>query len=244
MSMSAIRSLEHPLNILQTAVPAQRGRGWGPLRRPWLLLSVVLTSVAGLLFPFVWQGWVQAQYTPSIYSVAEAPPERVALVLGARVYGDGRLSGMLRDRVETAVALYQAGKVQKLLMSGDNSSLEYNEPDAMMAYAIGMGVPAEDIQPDYAGRRTYDSCYRAKAIFQVESLVIVTQAFHLPRALFLCNQLGIPAVGVPADQSTYDPRSLAWSETREVPATFFALLDVIRRAPPAVLGDPIPLSEP
>jgi SanA protein len=74
--------------------------------------------------------------------------------------------------------------------------------------------------------------------------VIVTQAFHLPRALFLCNQLGVEAVGVAADQRRYDPRSLAWSETREVPATFFALLDVIRRAEPAVLGDPIPLSEP
>ena len=92
----------------------------------------------------------------------------MALVLGARVYANGRLSGMLRDRVETAVALYKAGKVQKLLMSGDNSSLEYNEPDAMMAHAVAMGVPPEDIQPDYAGRRTYDSCYRASAIFQVE----------------------------------------------------------------------------
>ena len=172
------------------------------------------------------------------------PTERVALVLGARVYANGRLSGMLRDRVETAVALYKAGKVQKILMSGDNSSLEYNEPDAMVAHAVAMGVPPEDIQPDYAGRRTYDSCYRAGAIFQVKSAVIVTQAFHLPRALFLCNQLGVQSVGVAADQRQYDPRSIAWSETREVPATFFALLDIIRRAPPAVLGDPIPLSEP
>ena len=246
MSMSGTRTVEHPLNVAQpaaaaAATPARRG---GLLRRPWLLFSTVLVSLAGIAFPFAWQGWVQAQYSPIIYTVADAPAERVALVLGARVYSNGRLSGMLRDRVETAVALYHAGKVQKLLMSGDNSSLEYNEPDAMMAHAVAMGVPAEDIQPDYAGRRTYDSCYRAKAIFQVQSLVVVTQAFHLPRALFLCNQLGIPSVGVAADQAVYDPRSLAWSETREVPATFFALLDVIRRAPPAVLGDPIPLSEP
>lgn len=251
-----MRSAEHPLNALPAATgratgsatasqaPARPAQRRGLLRHPWLLLSVVLTSLAGLVFPFAWQGWVQAQYSPAIYSAADVPAERVALVLGARVYSSGRLSGMLRDRVETAVALYKAGKVQKLLMSGDNSSLEYNEPDAMMAHAIALGVPAEDIQPDYAGRRTYDSCYRAREIFQVESLVIVTQAFHLPRALFLCNQLGIPSVGVAADQAVYDPRSLAWSETREVPATFFALLDVIRRAPPAVLGDPIPLSEP
>ena len=244
-----MRSAQHPLNAATAvASPAAQTKNqsllgrW--LRRPLILFSALLVSAAAFSFPFLWQGWVDAQYGKLIYAATDVPTERVALVLGARVYANGRLSGMLRDRVETAVALYKAGKVQKLLMSGDNSSLEYNEPDAMMAYAIGMGVPAEDIQPDYAGRRTYDSCYRAKAIFQVESLVIVTQAFHLPRALFLCNQLGIPAVGVPADQSTYDPRSLAWSETREVPATFFALLDVIRRAPPAVLGDPIPLSEP
>lgn len=242
-----MRSFEHPLNVLPPSAAQPAVRSAGPLaifRRPLVLLSVILTCAAVLGFPFAWQGWVHAQYSPAIYSAADVPTERVALVLGARVYANGRLSGMLRDRVETAVALYHAGKVQKLLMSGDNGSVEYNEPDAMMAHAIALGVPAEDVQPDYAGRRTYDSCYRAHAIFQVESLVIVTQAFHLPRALFLCSQLGIPAVGVAADQSTYDPRSLAWSETREVAATFFALLDVVRRAPPAVLGDPIPLSAP
>ena len=244
-----MHSLEHSSKLGQPSVvrpPVDRstGRDKVPalLRRPLVLLSVLVVA-GSLALPFVWQGWVQAQYGTSIYSVADVPAERVALVLGARIYADGRLSGMLRDRVETAVALYKAGKVQKLLMSGDNSSPNYNEPDAMAAHAIELGVPAEDIQPDYAGRRTYDSCYRAKAIFQVQSLVIVTQAFHLPRALFLCNQLGIPSVGVAADQAMYDPRSLAWSESREVPATLFALLDVLRRAPPPVLGDPIPLSE-
>jgi SanA protein len=242
-----MRSVDHPLNVpsLRPAHAAKQGGALQRLlRRPLILFSALLIGAAGLAFPFAWQGFVDSQYGKLIYAAADVPEERVAIVLGARVYSNGRLSGMLRDRVETGVALYQAGKVQKLLMSGDNSSLDYNEPDAMMAHAVAMGVPPEDIQPDYAGRRTYDSCYRARAIFGVEAAVIVTQAFHLPRALFLCNQLGVQSVGVAADQRPYDPRSLAWSETREVPATFFALLDVIRRAEPAVLGDPIPLTGP
>jgi SanA protein len=260
-----MRSAQHPINTAAvTAAPAaaadhaplntaagalSAGRKQPSLlgrllRKPLILFSAILVGAAAFSFPFVWQGWVDSQYGKLIYAADAVPAERVALVLGARVYSNGRLSGMLRDRVETAVALYQAGKVQKLLMSGDNSSLDYNEPDAMAAHAIAMGVPAEDIQPDYAGRRTYDSCYRARAIFGVESAVIVTQAFHLPRALFLCNQLGVQSVGVAADQRRYDPRSLAWSESREVPATFFALLDVLRRAEPEVLGDPIPLTTP
>lgn len=211
-------------------------------RRHWRIgLAALLFAIGALAFPLLWQEWVQARYGPSIYTVDSVPAHRVAIVLGARVYPNGRLSGMLRDRVETAVALYKAGKVQKILMTGDNSVQDYNEPDAMKAHAVAMGVPAQDIQPDYGGRRTYDSCYRARSIFQVESAVIVTQAFHLPRSLFLCDQLGIAAVGVVADQRVYDPRSIAWSETREVPATLTALLDVIRRAPPAILGDPIPL---
>jgi SanA protein len=97
------------------------------------------------------------------------------------------------------------------------------------------------LQPDYGGRRTYDSCYRAKAIFQVEQLLVVTQAFHLPRALFLCSSLGIEASGVVADRRLYHPRSIAWSETREIPAMAAALFDILRRVPPPVMGDPIPL---
>ncbi len=169
------------------------------------------------------------------------PAERAAIVYGARVYPSGRLSGMLRDRVDTAVALYEAGKVDKLLLSGDNSTPEYDEPSAMMAHAIARGVPAEDIQPDFGGRRTYDTCYRAKHVFQLDSAILVTQEFHLPRALFTCESLGIDAVGVIADRRPYDPRSVAWSESREVPALVVALLDVIRQAPAPVLGEPIPL---
>lgn len=210
--------------------------------RRWRIgVTVLLLCSGALMLPLVWQSWVQNQYGQSIYTVETVAPQRVAIVLGARVYSSGRLSGMLRDRVETAVALYKAGKVQKILMTGDNSSPHYNEPGAMKEHAVALGVPAEDIQPDYGGLRTYDSCYRARSIFGVDSAIVVTQAFHLPRALYLCDQLGVSAIGVVADRRVYDPRSVAWSETREVPATLTALLDVIRREPPAILGDPIPL---
>ena len=208
--------------------------------RFWLLTAAIVLLIV-LTFPFAWRAWVERTYAAAIYTLEEAPSARVALVLGARVYPDGRLSPMLADRVDTAVALYKAGKVEKLLVSGDNSLEDYNEPGAMMAYAIRQGVPAEDIQPDYGGRRTYDSCYRARYIFQVEEAIIVTQEFHLPRALFLCKSLSIAATGVVADRRQYHPRSIAWSEARETPATFAALLDILRRSPPPVLGDPIPI---
>jgi len=205
----------------------------------------LLLAVSVAAFPFAWRAGVNAYYDARIYSLTSAldslPQERVAIVYGARVYPSGRLSAMLRDRVDTAVALYDAGKVDKLIVSGDNGSAEYNEPGAMMAYAIEQGVPAADIQPDYGGRRTYDTCYRAKTIFEVESAVLVTQAFHLPRALFLCNSLDLESSGVIADRRVYDPRSVAWSESRELPALLVALVDVIRKVPPPVLGDPIPI---
>jgi SanA protein len=127
-------------------------------------------------------------------------------------------------------------------VSGDNRFEDYDEPGRMMEYAISRGVPAEDIQPDYAGRRTYDTCYRAKAIFQLDSALLVTQDFHLPRALFTCRNLGVEAVGVSADLRNYHPLSIRWSNSREFLATIVALFDIIRRQPAAVLGDPIPLN--
>jgi SanA protein len=221
---------------------------WGKWHRlRWGKAGLALTVVAGALMLFAggllwfWPRWVESRYAPAILPAESVRTERVAIVFGARVYGSGRLSSMLRDRVDTAIDLYKRGKVQKLLVSGDNQFADYNEPAAMMAYAIAQGVPEADIQPDYGGRRTYDTCYRAKAIFQVDSAILVTQEFHLPRALFLCDQLGIDAVGVAADRRSYHPRSIAFSETREVPALAIALLDVIRRAPPPVLGEPIPI---
>lgn len=212
---------------------------WKKLRR--IMIFVLICGVLAVLFPFAWRGWVTARHAPQIYNVETVPEQRVAVVFGARAYTPTRLSGMLRDRVDTAVQLYNNGQVQKLLMSGDNQAIEYNEPLAMMNYAIAQGVPEADIQPDYGGRRTYDTCYRAIEIFQVKSATLVTQEFHLPRALFTCNSLGLGAVGVIADIHPYSPRSVRFSETREIPALVMALYDIVRRQPPPVLGEPLPI---
>lgn len=229
-------------NVTENVTPVEDDIVMFTRRRRWaLIISFVVLLGAGLTFPFWWNAWLERAYAPTIHALPEAPSGRVALVLGARVYPNGNLSGMLADRVDTAIALYKAGKVDRLLLSGDNSSDDYNEPGAMAAYAIKRGVPAEAIQPDYGGRRTYDSCYRARHIFLVEEVIVVTQAFHLPRALYLCENLGLEVEGVIADRRVYSPRSLAWSEMREMPASVAALLDVMIRPLPPVMGEPIPL---
>jgi SanA protein len=186
--------------------------------------------------------WVEQKYRDRIYTCAEdVPPRFVAIVPGAGLWPDGSLTPVLADRVATAADLYHAGTVQKLLCSGDNRFVDYNEPQRMLEYAVSLGVPEEAIVLDYAGRRTYDTCYRAREVFGLDSAVLVTQQFHLPRALFTCHRLGLEVVGVAADQQRYSPRSLAWSRLREIPALLVALVDVLRQAPPRVSGDPIAL---
>ncbi len=182
----------------------------------------------------------QAQVTSRIYADVNAVPSApVAIVLGAGLWRDGSPTPALYDRVATAVDLYQAGKVKKLLMTGDNRFVHYNEPAAMQRLAIQLGVPQQDIVLDYAGRRTYDSCYRAREIFEVRQAIIVTQRFHLDRALFLCDTMGVSAVGVAADRRVYP--TYRWWELREVLATAAAWWDVSIRRPVPVLGEKLPI---
>jgi len=175
------------------------------------------------------------------YSVDNVPADRVAIVFGAGIRRDGAPTAVLRDRVETAVRLYRAGKVEKLLMSGDNRFVDYNEPESMRQHARSLGVPDEAIVLDYAGRRTYDTCYRAKTIFGVESAILVTQRFHLSRALFTCNALGLKAVGVEANNYYYLKRSRLYWNIREQFATITAFWDVYFKKPLPVLGEPEPI---
>jgi SanA protein len=175
-----------------------------------------------------------------MYQQPEAPPKRVAIIFGAGLRRDGTPTAMLRDRVLTGAELYFSGKVEKLLMSGDNRFADYNEPESMRQFALSMGVPDEAIVLDYAGRRTYDTCYRAKAIFRVENALLVTQGFHLPRALFLCNMLGVDTVGVEAIHCYWNGSPLVW-DAREQFATVAAFLDLYVSSPLPVLGDPEPM---
>jgi vancomycin permeability regulator SanA len=172
-----------------------------------------------------------------LHTVESVPVHRVAIVFGAGLWHDGSPTPVLYDRVATAAQLYFSGRVEKLLMSGDNRVVEYNEPWAMRTAAIELGIPEEDIVLDYAGRRTYDTCYRASAIFGLDEAILVTQAFHLPRALYLCNQLGLPSVGVEADQRVYRKSSMAIWTIRETIATLAALWDVHVAHPVPVLGE-------
>ena len=175
------------------------------------------------------------------YTQEAVPSERVAIVFGAGLDRQGQATSILRDRVETATKLYFSGKVRKILMSGDNRFVDYNEPGAMLDYALELGVPRQDIVLDYAGRRTYDTCYRARAIFGVTDALLVTQRFHLPRALFTCNFLGIKGYGVIADLRPYNTRSMDYWNVREVGATVVALWEVWISRPLPVMGNPEPI---
>jgi SanA protein len=182
----------------------------------------------------IW-AYVQWRYDRLIWTDMNAVPARpVAIVFGAGIRPDGGLSPMLRDRMDTAMDLYRAGLVQKLLVSGDNRFVDYDEPGRMYDYAIAHGLPPEDVVRDYAGRRTYDTCYRAPAIFSVTGAILVTQRFHLPRALFTCRSLGVDAVGFSADRRTYF--SNPYYRLRDAFATLRAWWDVAVARPTPVLG--------
>jgi SanA protein len=176
-----------------------------------------------------------------IHQKEDAPRKRVAIVFGAGLRRDGTPTPILRDRVDTAASLYFSGTVEKLLMSGDHQFLNYNEPESMRQYALSLGVPDQAIVLDYAGRRTYDTCYRAKAIFGVDDVLLVTQKFHLPRAIFLCDALGLQAQGVEANTRRFRSGSTLIWNTREVFATVAAFIDLYLTNPKPVLGEPTPM---
>ncbi len=203
------------------------------------LRTGVLTLVAVGLAALVLIGYVLVVTRPAIYTDStQVPDEPVAIVFGAGIDGPDRLSLMLADRVRIAVQLYQEGRVHKILMTGDNGRISHDEPTAMQNYATAHGVPAQDIALDYAGFSTYESCYRARVIFGVTHAVVVTQQYHLPRALYTCQELGINVVGVGTrDWGVYPNEMMAYYTAREGPAILKALWEVhIAHPLPTFLG--------
>ncbi len=190
---------------------------------------VALPLLARLVSQLAAQG---REYTDK----SNLPHRRVAVVFGAGVH-NGRPTPMLYDRVASAVGLYKAGVVDKLLMSGDNRFIDYNEPAVMRQTARQMGVPDRDIVMDYAGRSTYDTCYRARDIFGLKDAILVTQGFHLDRAVMTCNSLGVRAVGYAADRRAYS--GIWWNKLREIPATLKAFVELYITRPLPVLGERI-----
>ncbi len=176
-----------------------------------------------------------------VYERGEAVPARpVAIVLGARVWRDGTPSDVLEDRLAVALDLYRAGRVRRILVTGDNGSNRYDEVTVMQRWLLARGVDPKHVVRDHAGFRTLDSMERAARVFQVRHAVVCTQRFHMARSLFLARHAGLDAVGAVADGRRY--RGRARFAIREVGARAMAVVDawVLRRGP-RFLGPPIPI---
>ncbi|GAB1693009.1 vancomycin high temperature exclusion protein [Krasilnikovia sp. M28-CT-15] len=191
--------------------------------------AAVLTMAAGAL-------WVRAEADGHVYAEAAVPAAPVALVLGAEVYPGGVPSPFLAARLEIARQLYADGKVGAILVSGDHGRWEYNEPGAMFHWLVGHGVPSQQIVLDHAGFDTYDSCARAHEIFGVRQAIVVTQSYHIDRAVALCRRLGVDASGVGDDTVRIYRQPWLHSSIRERGAVVKAVFDVVSGRDPVFLG--------
>lgn len=163
-----------------------------------IAIGLGVAAVAGFLIASTFVQW---RYADRIVPLAEAPPTGLALVFGAGLR-TGEPSPILAERLDAAAALYHAGKVQRILVSGDNSDRYHDETLAMRRYLIERGIPDAKVTGDDLGLSTYDSCVRAQRVFGVDRAILVTQQFHLPRALYIANSIGLDAVGVAADEKS------------------------------------------
>lgn len=197
------------------------------------MLGLVVLGLAGLTTVAASVVFVRHHAEGHLYDEVDVPPAPVALVLGAQVSPDGTPSGFLAARLELARRLYQAGKVKVILVSGDNMAPEYNEPEAMQAYLVRRGVPAAKVVTDYAGFDTYDSCARAARIFGVSELIVVTQSYHLPRAVATCRRLGLSANGVGDETARQARRAWRTGVVRDQLACVKTVMDL------AVQRDPV-----
>ena len=175
----------------------------------------------------------------SVDAAGELADVDCILVLGCGVWDDGTPSHMLEDRLVRAVELYEQGTAPKLLMSGDHGREDYDEVNAMKTYAVDAGIPSMDIFMDHAGFSTYESMYRARDVFQAETVVIVSQGYHLYRAIYIARALGLDAYGVAADYRAY-----AGEASRQIREALARVKDVgttLLRVEPTYLGEAIPI---
>ena len=190
-------------------------------------LSTLIILGAIVAIAAVIPSWLLSRrYEPSILEPASAPVRSVAIVFGAGIRSDGRPMRVLEDRVRTAAEMFHAGKVERLLLSGATQRNGHHETDSMLDLAMQLGVPRDRIWLDYEGTRTFETCARASERWSVKDAILVTQRFHLPRAMLICDSLGMDAVGVSADRRVYSSFSMRFWQLREIPATLRALWDL------------------
>ena len=207
-------------------------------RARWVRSAIVVGLGASSLVLSLPQLWAAHAASGRVAETVDAVPDRpVAWVLGAGLEADGSPSLMLADRVRGAVDLYKRGVVTHLLMSGDNSRADYDEPTSMRRLALESGVPADAITLDFAGFSTFDSCVRARRIFGVRDAVVVTQDFHAARAVATCRGAGIDAVAFAQSTAGYEPSVVMALERRERVAKVKALWDDLTGTQPHFLGD-------
>jgi len=205
------------------------------------LFYLIVFGVIVLIFCIVINLYMVFSVKNNIYyNIDRVSKLQTALVLGAGIFPNGQISDMFRDRLDTAVDLYNKNKVKKILVSGDHGRKNYDEVNKAKEYLLGKGIKSDDLFLDHAGFSTYDSIYRAKNIFEVNSIVIITQNFHLPRAVYIAKRLDIDSVGLPADKHKYVNVYLNY--LREFPARIKTWLEITFRVKPKFLGEKIPIT--
>lgn len=208
-----------------------------------LIKTVLLAICTGLILIFGISLYIKKSADPQLLSADEAAyldDVDCILVLGAGVKSDKTPSAMLAERLNLGIDLYNSGVSEKLLMSGDHAQDNYNEVQVMKDYAAARNIPTEDIFMDHAGFSTYDSIYRAKEVFQAQKVIIVSQEYHLPRALYLARKMGLDAYGVPADTKRY--KGQLARDLREVLARDKDFITGIIKPAPTHLGNSIPVN--
>lgn len=215
---------------------------WGK-RLIRLLLFMIICGMGGALFLVVLNAFIKSSAEERILSPEEAKgltDVDCILVLGAGVWNGNRPSPMLEDRLQQGIWLYRDGVSDRLLMSGDHGRKDYDEVNVMKQYAIAEGIPSADIFMDHAGFSTYESMYRARDIFKAGKVIIVTQEYHLYRALYVAGKLGLDAYGVASDARVYAGQD--YRELREILARTKDSIYCLVKPEPTYLGDAIPVS--
>ncbi len=212
-------------------------------KKLWIgLLILMFTSILALISILIINSHVKSSAKDRIITVDKTASldADCILILGAGVWDDGRPSYMLEDRLLQGIQLYENGASDRLLMSGDHGSKEYDEVNVMKQFAIDRDIISEHIFMDHAGFSTYESLYRARDIFKAEKIIIVTQKYHLYRALYIAEKLGLEAYGVASDPRQYSGQEIR--DLREVLARVKDFFNVIIEPKPTFLGESIPVS--